>query len=374
MKKVLFLLSVFLAVPFLGVSADAEKTASTRKVLIPKIGKTAHFIHRDAMRSHISRKRAHLPGKAMTVPVTTLPVDCTNNRAVSCPMYLNDSLGDCGEAMAAHTIGILSYAQGKRPEILFTDAAIRTQYLAESGGDNGMDEDMEVGPTGVFTVGVCGNPKAVAVSSMDVDPNNVPLVQYLIDQFYTLQLAWSVPDDFVQNFTSGSSWLNADTPDPANGHYTTISDITKEGYYTLWTWGGYATVSQSFVASVQPSYFVVFSPLQFDPATGYDSHGRHITSQAAAWQACGGPPIPQAVIAAFPPVGGPTPEPPPAPIPTPVPPSPTPTPTPPPNPPQQTFSVVIPASTVSMRGPLGKTYTGTVPSQTVTGTITAPQK
>jgi hypothetical protein len=220
---------------------------------------------------------------------------------------------------------------------------------------------------------VGGNKQAIAVSSLDVDPNDVALVQYCLDQFYALNLAWSVPDEFINGWQSGSSFLQPMTPNPNNGHYTTICDISKEGYYTLYTWGGYSTVSQSFIASVQPSYFVVFSPLQFDPATGCDSKGRHVTTQAAVWQAVSGETIPASVISAFPPPKGPTP-PSPAPTPAPVPPAPT--------PPPVSFSITIPGQTipaqsVTFRGFLGRSYTAivpayTLPAQTVTGTFTPP--
>lgn len=371
MKKLLGALCLLMFLPMLGMGQGQDKitkekyTAFITKKFATKANKWVYFIPRDKMRKPTGRNAA-LPKKAgpKGVPLTVLPVDCTANRTVVCPMYANDQLGDCGEAMAAHTIGILSFAQGKRTEILYQDQPLISQYLAISGGDNGMDESMEIGPTGVFTVGVGGNSAAIAVDSLDVDPMNVPLCQYLIDQFYTLQLAWSVPDDFVNNWTTGSSWLNADTPNPANGHYVTISDITSAANYTLWTWGGWSEVSQSFVASVQPSYFVVFSPVQFDPATGYDSHGRHITAQAAVWQSVGGKQIAASVISAFPPAGPP----------------------PPPPPPGQTFilpipsqQVVVPGQSINIPGGIlgrGRTVTTgpvtiTIPAQTVTGTLPA---
>jgi hypothetical protein len=352
-------------------AAHAKKVAQRKK----------HFMPRDKMRAHAPRMRAALP---KNVPATLLPVDCTNNRAVSCPMYGNNQYGDCGMAMAAHTIGILTYHQGKfGTEELYQDNVLISEYLKISGGDNGMDENMEVGPTGVFTVGVGNDPKAIAIASVDVDPNNVPLVRYMLDQFYTLQLAWSVPDNFVNTWQSGSSWLSPATPDPNNGHYTTISDIDANGNYTLWTWGGWSLVSQSFVASVQPSYFAVFCPYQFNAATGYDSHGRHIVQQAAVWQAVTGQAIPASVVSAFPPMSAP---PAPGPIVPPVPPTPGPIvppvppvppvvppvpPTPPAPPaPASTFDVGISLASKTVQVPAGWTaYQGGARQSTI---ITAP--
>lgn len=377
--------AIVLAVGLMPMGSEAQKQMpkSTKSVKIAKTGKFAHFIPRDKMRAKQQYKRAFLPNRTQ-VPATVLPVDSTNNQQVSAPMYGNDQYGDCGMAMAAHTIGIYSYGQGKRTEIVWNpDTPLINQYLAISGGDNGMDEDMEVGPSGVFTVGVGGNPLAIAVSSLDVDPNDQQLCQYLLDQFYTLQLAWSVPDAFINNFSgNGQQFLSAMTPDPNNGHYITVSDITKEGYNVGWTWGSWFVFSQSFLASVQPSYFVVFSPLQFDPKTGYDSHGRHITTQAAVWVSIGGSTIPASVISAFPPAGNP-------PVPVPVPPGPVPpgpVPVPPPGPapvPGGTFSITIPGQSFTIPGQTittgGLFRKGTVttapvsitlPDQTVSGTIT----
>jgi hypothetical protein len=81
-------------------------------------------------------------------------------------------------------------------------------------------------------------------------------------------------------------------------------------------------VTPGFVAAVQPQCFIVFSPAQFDPKTGYDSHGRHITTQAKVWASIGGTPIPQSVISAFPPPSNPTPPTPPNPPIPPTPPTP----------------------------------------------------
>jgi hypothetical protein len=274
-----------------------------KKIFVPFTGQVHTFTHRDDMKSKTGGlKKAHIP--QASIPATTLPVDSTNGQKVSCPMDWNDSLGDCGEAMGAHLMNILSYGQGKTgfTEIVFDQAALKSQYLSESGGDNGMDEDMIVGPTGIFTVGVAGNKTAVAVDHIDFDCTNGPLTQYLIDQFYGFQLAWSVPDAFIQNFKTGATFDVPATPDPNNGHFTCQADVAANGNYTLWTWGSYCFVTPAFIAAVQPSAFVSFSPVQFNPKTGLDSKGRHITTQAAAWVAIGGNPIPASVINAFPPI------------------------------------------------------------------------
>jgi hypothetical protein len=297
---------------------------TTKTVALPKAGFSAHFIHRDKMRR--TDKEPGRVFKMPKVPDTPLPCDCTGNASVSCPMDGNDQFGDCGMAMAAHVDNILTFAQGTRTESTFAEADLVKQYLAISGGDNGMDETMVVGPGGVWLTGIAYNAEAVVVDSLDV-PGDAATIKYCIDQFYGVEMAWSVPDLFIQNWQPESSFLSAMTPDASNGHYTPLSDIDADGNYRLWTWGSWSWVSDSFVQSVQPVFFVVFSARQFDPATGLDSKGRHITAQAALWQAAGGNAIPDSVLSSFPPANGPTPVPVPGPGPAPVP-VPVPVPTP----------------------------------------------
>lgn len=284
-----------------------------KKVSVPKLGITAHFTHRDAMRKRgTSRRFAHAQEAP---PPTTLPVDSTGNATVLCPMDGNDTLGDCGEAMVDHSDRILMWRQGKGVQLNTSLAALEAQYEQVSGGDNGLDEDLVVNH--IWKVGIAGNPLAVIVDALDIDVTNVALAQFALDQFYTIQMAWSVPDLFVQTFADGSVWSSAMTPNPANGHYVPLADVTASGFYGMYTWGSRCLVGPAFVASVEPQCFVAFSPRQFDPSTGLDSKGRHIVQQAAKWVACGGRPIPLAVINAFPPLGTP-------PVPAPVPPVPPP--------------------------------------------------
>lgn len=324
-----------------------------KTVLLPKVNHYAHFVHRDMMRSPFPLRRFAAPKQKNIVPVTTLPVDSTGNAAVSCPMYGNDQWGDCGEAMAAHADNILTFRQGNGVQSVFEDAALIAQYKQVSGGDNGLDEQEVVDQ--IWKVGIAGNDKAIIIDALDIDPTNIPLLHYAIDQFYTVEFAWSVPDAFVNGFATGTVWPNAMIPNPANGHYVALADVggpqtfsllsdvagpddfaggvNLNGFKRLWTWGGWCWVSDAFIASVQPQAFVAFSPRQFDPATGLDSKGRHIVTQAGKWQQCAGNTIPLGVINSFPPIGGPPPVPAPVPTPTPTPtPVPVPTPTPQPQP------------------------------------------
>jgi hypothetical protein len=295
----------------------SKKTATTIKKHLPKHngGTWVHFTHRDTMQ-RVTRNRASLP---KAVPATTLPVDCTGNGTCSWPMDGNDSLGDCGPVMCAHVNGIRTFGQGKTgfSEVLANVAALESQYEQVSGGDNGTDEPMLVGAGGIWLTGIANDPTQVVVDHLDVDLTDAPLVQYCHDQFYATCMAWSVPDDVLQNFSNGEVFASADTPDPNNGHFTPLTDVggptttaqdgtNIDGFYRLITWGAYCWVSPAFVGSVQPQGFVTFSPLQFSKETGYDSHGRHVSDQAAKWVAIGGnASLVAAVVAMFPPAAGP---------------------------------------------------------------------
>ena len=278
------------------------KTSNTHKRWLPKHGQWVHFVPRSAMARKHPMAKASLPKEEAAVPATTLPVDCTGNATVSCPMLSNDSVGDCGPVMMAHVAQIRSFGQGKAgfTEIVINQAALVSQYEQVSGGDNGTDEDMLVGSSGIATAaggGLAGDKTNVVVDHLDVDITDAPLTQYCIDQFYHVNMAWSVPDDFIQNFTQGAVFANAGIPDDNNGHFTPTSDVAGptdvvdgvnlNGFYRLWTWGTWCWVSPAFVASVEPQSFVTFSALQFN-AQGYDSHGRHVCEQAAKWVAIGG--------------------------------------------------------------------------------------
>lgn len=271
---------------------------------LPRRGHYAHFTHRDLMRERAIRGNFH----AAKIPATPLPCDCTGNATVKCPMDLNDTIGCCMLATAAHVDGILTYRQGKGRQSFFWLKPFRNQYLAASGGDNGLDEPTLLAKC--WKPGIAWDSAATYAESLDIDVTNVPLARFAIDNFYAVPLMWSVPDDFLQKFDTGTVWAAAATPDPNNGHGTPLADImgptdvaddtSLDGFYRLWTWGTWCYVSPAFVASVDPSAFVVFSTRQFDSATGLDSKGRSIQQQAALWVEYGGAPIPAEALNAFP--------------------------------------------------------------------------
>jgi hypothetical protein len=259
--------------------------------------------------------KASLP---TVVPATTLPVDSSGGGTCPCPMDDNDSYGICGLAMCAHVDDLRTYGQGKPGFAILQApvAALLSQYETVSGGDNGTDEDMLVGNSGgpggapgpgVWLVGIAGNPVAVVVDHLDLgDGSNKPLIQFCLNWFYAVCKAWSVPDQLLQTFQSGMSFLTPLPVDPNNGHFTPISDVDANENYRDWTWGGWFWESPEFMAATEPECFVTFSALQFNKA-GYDSKGRHVSDVAAAWISIGGDATKvNPVVASFPPKSPPS--------------------------------------------------------------------
>lgn len=265
-------------------------TTSGRRIWVPNAGHFAHFHHRNKISKRAGLKNARLGA----LPVINPPVDCTGNGTVIVPMDGNDTYGDCMEAMAAHVDNIWTYGQDKPgyTESVFNLQTLISQYLAKSGGDNGLSENDLVGPGGIWLSGVGNNPAAVVVDALNVNVANVNLTRFIIDWFYALPMMWSVPDAFISQFAPGKVFPSAMTPDPANGHGTPLSDVIMVAghsrvMYRLLTWGSYVYVSQQFVDSVQPQCFAVLSARQFN-AAGFDSHGRHVSIVASMWVLIGG--------------------------------------------------------------------------------------
>ena len=293
--------------PHLHKGQFFDATATTVRKWLRKRGHFAHFIPRAKMTRRHAMTRAQLVN-GLKLPATPLPCDTTANRTVQAPMDGNDTFGDCGYAMVSHVHGILTYAQGKRTEDVIAQAPLIAQYLRVEGGDNGCDESDLIAPgTGVWYQGIAGDTSAIIVDALDL-PNDQATIAYCIDQFYAVCMAWSVPDAFLNEFQTGMSFLSPMRPDPNNGHYTPLSGLDASGNADLWTWGGWCIVSWSFIMSVDPVFFTQFSPRQFDPATGFDSKGRHVTVQGQKWVALGGSASAVAsVVAMFPAIAPPPP-------------------------------------------------------------------
>ena len=284
-------------------------TASTNRIWLPHARRFGHFMDRNAMRNgHPTSNRLGL--FAATMPTVTLPVDWTKANTLSFPYDGNDQYGDCMYAAACH--GDNTFTGNVGTESVFDEATLIKDYLALSGGDNGLDEGMILGE---WRKGLASTPAACIFDSVDVDPNNANLMQAAIYLFGGVQFQLSVPMRWISNFATGCDWDAPAIPDPMAGHGICFNGVDATGRYKLQTWGTWAWITTAGVADCDPSAFAV-ATLRWFNAQGYAPNGLHYTQLAPLWVQLGGNPWPTSPFPA------------PAPTPTPPPPGPTPTPTP----------------------------------------------
>jgi hypothetical protein len=292
----------------------------TEKILPKHGGITVTFTHiEDLKRRRGVKGHTHIPiNRALTPPVTTLPVDNTGNQTVQVFMYGNGPpqvKGNCGEVAGANVEAFLSFGQGKPgwTEILFNTNALISQYETQSGGDNGLDEQDVID---ILTAGVGGvaTAKIVPGASFDIDPSNTPLMQYALDNGFLVIMGFACPDAFLDNFEQGAVFSGTGIPNPNQGHFVVLADVggpatTSNGinlntFYSTWCWASWVWCAATWVNSVQPQCFINFTCTGFN-AQGYDSKGVHITVRAANWQAITDMAIPASVINAYPPPSSP---------------------------------------------------------------------
>lgn len=303
----------------LPIPAPAAKPAPAgpRQVLLPKAGIVARFVHRDSMRpvAGLAARRAVAAWPAPTLPVTWYA-------GLTFPILGNDRWGDCGAAMIAHADQTYTGANGA--ESTFNTNALVNQYLARSGGDNGLDEADVIA---IGKAGIAGDPQAVIYDAIDIDPGDHAGLQAAIQQYGGVWLAMSCPDEWINDFDpAGGTVFDAAPANPNNGHYVLLNGVDAKGRYRLQTWGSWAWLTPSGLDGCQPQTTVAFSPRWFG-AKGVDPTGATYAAKARLWAALGGNALPP----------GPTP----APTPEPAPPGPTPPPKPDPGPGPAALNVVV---------------------------------
>ena len=196
------------------------------------------------------------------------------------PMYLNDSIGDCVAAAAAHMINQwTTYASGK--ETLVTDNDVLVSYEAVGGyqpGNPGTDNGMDMGSyLSYWRNSGIGGHKIMAY--MSVDYTNMTEVFQAIQLFGNAymgvalpitaapQTAWTVADGGPYGDGSPGSW---------GGHCIPLvaaSPVTL----TCVTWGQTLKMSHNFFKDYVDELWVALSadwiektglsPSQFDLAT-----------------------------------------------------------------------------------------------------------
>lgn len=279
------------------------------KIHLPLMNQDVFVLSPDEMPVSVKSFGALPPTLPQTLPPTPLPVDSSGHGTASCGMDGNDRSGNCALATVSHIDNIWTYRQGKAVQSQYDDQCMADWYNLH-GGDSwvwGINSPIHCA-SGAPTA----YPQPVVWGTLNVTWDYMWMMPYLIDQFYALGYGCGLPLAFANGFHTGSVW-------PKNigwssaGHAMALSDVAGpndvaqginiSGFYRAWTWGTWCWVSAPFLLGMFGLMTAYFSPRQFDPKTGLDSKGRHITTQAAAWSACGGAPISPSLLSLFPPPG-----------------------------------------------------------------------
>lgn len=280
-------------------------TATSKRVFLPKRGHFAHFHDRQKMKAgHPSRS---FKAPAGGLPTPTLPIDWTKGNTLSFPMDGNDTYGDCMEAAAAHADNTFTGNAGTESQL--AESALVQQYLAASGGDNGLDEQTLL--NSCWKPGLGGVAAATYLDALDIDPTNAQLMQAAVNLFGGSLFMLDVPDAWVQNFDTGAVWDAPATADQNNGHGVWWNGVDENGNYNVITWGSHCWITPAGVKVCDPSAFIVFS-LRWFNSQGIAPNGMSYAQLAALWVQCGGnalPPNPFPAPAPTPPAPTPTPQP-----------------------------------------------------------------
>jgi hypothetical protein len=223
----------------------------------------------------------------------------------------NGTYGNCQLCAGIHSDQLMTLA-ATGVESQFDQAAIIAQYLQVTGGlDIGWNEFNLVYQW--ENIGLGGNPDALILDSMDIDPTDTETVKAALWFFGSVIWNGQLAPQWLTGFKPGETWnagAGIDT-NPNLGHAVILTGVQPNGNYGMATWGASGYFEPAAVAISDPDIFVNLSWRWFN-RQGYAPNGAHYTAVSPLWTALGGRVLP---ASPFPP-----------PSPTPVP---TPTPTPP---------------------------------------------
>jgi hypothetical protein len=273
------------------------RTATCKRVYLPKLGHFAHFHDRHAMKRGHPQRRFALPAGW---PTPALPIDYA--KALAFPMYGNDRLGDCMYAAACHADNTFTGNVGT--ESTFDEHALERDYERLSGGDNGLDEGTLIEG---WKAGLAGVQAASILDALDIDTTDLATMRAAVYLFGGVLFMLDVPDRWCDT-NDGDTWDVPAVADQNNGHGTFINGVDANGNYHLLTWGGARKLTPAGLRACDPNGFVAFSLRWFD-ARGYAPNGLHYAQLSALWVAAGGRPLPASPFPAPAPVPSPTPAP-----------------------------------------------------------------
>jgi hypothetical protein len=259
------------------------------------------------------RLRAYLPAELPAPPVSA---DFTAG-VTSWPMMLNDRLGDCTAAGAAHLLEVWTTEVDGSPRVVSDDDVLRFYELqGYVPGDPSTDQgaDMVSVLTAWRDTGLAGDQVLgwAAVHSSQADLETACWL------FSGLYCGLNVPQSAIDQFHAGAPWtVVRDDGGIVGGHCVPIVAYDAQGV-TVVTWGALHRATWEFVRAYFDEFYAVV------PSDDERLAGRALPNGLALDQ----------LIADIDSIGGNVPAPAPGPQPAPPSPTPPPAPVPPPAPPQ----------------------------------------
>jgi hypothetical protein len=242
--------------------------------------------------------------RATTVPAS---VDWYT-RVASWPMYLNDQIGDCTEAMVGHLIENSStYGAGSTVQI--ADSDVLSAYERVSGY-NPDDPSTDKGAVlqavyGDWQKNGVGGHKATVFAQ--VDHTNTDQVKQAVEEFGAVGLGIVVTQDMMDAFHGGQPWTTADGQQ-LGGHAVPVVGYDAQNAYVV-TWAKVQPMTWECFAKVTEESWVAILP-EWLNSKGVDPEGVDLQGLGQAFSQLTGQPNP---------FQGPQPQPAPAPQPAPTP-------------------------------------------------------
>lgn len=178
------------------------------------------------------------------------------------PVFLNDRIGDCTEAMVGHLIEAAStYGQGQTVEI--SDQDVLTAYERVSGY-NPADPSTDNGAVlqdvyGDWKAQGVGGHKSLAYAQVDVTSDDE--IKQAITLFGAAGLGIVVTENMMTDFNAGASWTRATGQDlgghavPAVGYDANNVYVVTWGRVQAMTWQCLHTVTEEGWVAVLPEWF-----------------------------------------------------------------------------------------------------------------------
>lgn len=204
------------------------------------------------------------------------------------PMYLNNEIGDCSIAGAAHAQEVWStYGSGKTFEASNTD--VLQAYCAVSGynpatGQNDTGAVLQNVLTYWSNNPVAG-PKISAFAKVSFDPGEMRDALYF---FGCLYIGVALPQSAETQFNSGQDWtLVGDQP--VGGHCIILTGYDENGWTGI-TWGRPVHITNEWLQHYLMEAWVIVSP--FWTANNTDPVGVNLQSLGDEWESITGQPNP----------------------------------------------------------------------------------